>query len=530
MDFDEYMDSIQGDFSDIEEKRRSSTMPDLERAPGKADNWIEKAGGLPKYIERIAKHLHYEQGMSIGHAIAAAVNTVKRWAKGGGNVSASTVAKAQAALAEWEAKKAKGKKDIVGSQDGMTLDGIEYKNVSVKGLQVADGDTGIVEAIVSVTGIVDEVKDIIRPGAYAKTLAKRTPKGVYSHSWDQPVSKTLDIKELLPGDPNLPKSLADGRPWPREAGALWVKMQFNLETERGRNAFSDVKFYGDDQEWSIGYNVPPAGAKVNPKMGVREIDYLDLFEYSPVLFGAMPMAVTQSVKSAQTAYKAMQGNAASWANQQAEDQVGVYEVDEDGLREADLDEYTAVDAEDVGMKALFGPDDFDVVVKALNALNELLGTATGTKEHSQVPGDEVSDHKEPSTVTQAVDTWLDGDEEMKAPAEALDEALSASDDEALEVAANDFLDTVESRMDEADGSESNALTRVAKLVATLIEAAAAKSPPSEESTHEKSLLAPEAVWDDEDFDDDDADADDGDDDTEVVDLSDLERFRAALDS
>lgn len=83
----------------------SSVYPTLERVPGK-QNWVDKAGGLPSYIERIAKHLHYEKGMDISRAIATAVSTVKRWAAGGGNVSAATRALAAKAVAEWEAKKA----------------------------------------------------------------------------------------------------------------------------------------------------------------------------------------------------------------------------------------------------------------------------------------------------------------------------------------------------------------------------------------------------------------------------------------
>lgn len=82
---------------------------------GRRKNWVEKTGGLPKYIRRIADHL-IKRGMTEGHAIASAVNTVKRWARGGsaakgqrGNVNPDTVAKAVAALAEWEAKKAASK-------------------------------------------------------------------------------------------------------------------------------------------------------------------------------------------------------------------------------------------------------------------------------------------------------------------------------------------------------------------------------------------------------------------------------------
>lgn len=89
-------------------KVKSSAYPDLERKPGK-QNWVDHAGGLPSYIERIAKHLHYEKGMSIGRAIATAVNQVKKWASGGKNVNPDTRAKAAKAVAEWEAKKVKSK-------------------------------------------------------------------------------------------------------------------------------------------------------------------------------------------------------------------------------------------------------------------------------------------------------------------------------------------------------------------------------------------------------------------------------------
>lgn len=95
----------------------SRVYPGLERKPGGPDNWVEAAGGLPSYIERIAKHLHYERGFSISRAIATAVNTVKRWARGGHvtkygtmkRVSPKTIAQAVKALASWEAKKRAGK-------------------------------------------------------------------------------------------------------------------------------------------------------------------------------------------------------------------------------------------------------------------------------------------------------------------------------------------------------------------------------------------------------------------------------------
>lgn len=98
----------------------SRVYPDLERSPGKRDNWVEQVGGLPDYIERIAKHLHYEEKMTISRSIAVAVNTVKRWAKGGTvtksgttkRITPKTQALAAKALAEWNAKKARAKLDL----------------------------------------------------------------------------------------------------------------------------------------------------------------------------------------------------------------------------------------------------------------------------------------------------------------------------------------------------------------------------------------------------------------------------------
>jgi phage head maturation protease len=182
--------------------------------------------------------------------------------------------------------------------------GLEYKAALASpesGLIDADDATGVVEAIVSVTGVLDEDRDVIKPGSYAKTLAKRRPKGIFVHDWSKWVARTEEIAELMPGDPRLPKQTKNGRPWPSEAGGLYVKARFNLDTPEGKAAYSNVKFFSEtgECEWSIGYKVPP-GKSVRTKSGERHIEEVDLFEYSPVLFGANVMSGTLSVKSAAT--------------------------------------------------------------------------------------------------------------------------------------------------------------------------------------------------------------------------------------
>jgi hypothetical protein len=88
--------------------------------PGEGDdyakrkNWVAKAGGLPKFIKRIAKHIQRESGYDESRAIASAVNAAKKMCAtgdtnlpGAQQVNAGSRAEACAAVAEWEAKRAK---------------------------------------------------------------------------------------------------------------------------------------------------------------------------------------------------------------------------------------------------------------------------------------------------------------------------------------------------------------------------------------------------------------------------------------
>ena len=187
--------------------------------------------------------------------------------------------------------------------------GVEYKTVGVNDVRyLEDHGDGRITAYVSVTGVQDNVNDVIHPGAYTETLKKRLPKGVWSHDWTRPVSKTHSAVELPPGHPDLPKTLSNGMPWPKEAGAVKVDMEFNTSAPRGFQAYKDVQFFGNQQEWSIGYKVPSDGATFDKKTGVRHIHKLDWYEYSPVLFGAMPHARTKldpTVEEMQLAFKSL---------------------------------------------------------------------------------------------------------------------------------------------------------------------------------------------------------------------------------
>jgi HK97 family phage prohead protease len=164
---------------------------------------------------------------------------------------------------------------------------IERKSYSVADLKVADDQLGVIEAIVSVFSNVDHGNEKVMPGFFSKSIQKKLPKGVWAHDWKQPIAKTLEAKELLPGDPLLPDSL-------KLLGGAYIKGQFNLDTQRGKEAYSDIKF-GIVDEFSIGYQVLKDGK--DKETGARELIEGDWKEWSPVLVGMNDQTRLISIKS-----------------------------------------------------------------------------------------------------------------------------------------------------------------------------------------------------------------------------------------
>lgn len=217
-----------------------------------------------------------------------------------------------------------------------TPPGLQHKSaITAEPIVTTDDRTGEVTAVVSVTNVVDEVGDIILPGAYTATLTKRKPKGVWSHSWKDWVARTEDIREYAPGDPQL-KALLDeaGATLPANAGALVVRCKFNMNDPDSYKAYQKVKFFSETNEcqWSIGYSVPPAMGTRDSK-GIRRIKGLELFEYSPVLFGAASQSTSLSVKSVDPAEWPDEGKAAD--EEQVESAPAVSEDETIGLAPED---------------------------------------------------------------------------------------------------------------------------------------------------------------------------------------------------
>lgn len=139
---------------------------------------------------------------------------------------------------------------------------------------VKDATAGIAELVVSVYGNVDHDKDIVEFGSVAKQIAGEygpNPKGLLDHDWSMrsAVAKTL-------------------RMWESEDGTH-IEAQYNLAKQAGREAFDDLLFYGEDMEFSVGYEIkarrtPTDGEKARGAKQV--ITEWQINEWSHVMLGA----------------------------------------------------------------------------------------------------------------------------------------------------------------------------------------------------------------------------------------------------
>ena len=136
-----------------------------------------------------------------------------------------------------------------------------------------DKDLGIIEAYVSIFNNIDLDGDIIKQGAFKDSLKSKLPKGVWMHDWNLPIAKTLKAEE--------------------DERGLHIQAEFNLETQRGKEAYSDIKF-GIIDEFSIGFKVLDFEWDENDNRIIKKVK---LYEWSPVLAGANPDTQLLDVKA-----------------------------------------------------------------------------------------------------------------------------------------------------------------------------------------------------------------------------------------
>ena len=140
---------------------------------------------------------------------------------------------------------------------------------------------GIVSAAVNAIGVVDLQKDQIEPGAWNSVINKfhtreqGWPSVLVGHEWSAGVGTVVNAWE--------------------GSDQLYVDAKFNLETQAGRDAFSNARA-GVYKSWSVGF-LP--GDWQYDEHGVRHVKSIDAWpEVSLVLVGASPNTRTLSTKGA----------------------------------------------------------------------------------------------------------------------------------------------------------------------------------------------------------------------------------------
>lgn len=120
--------------------------------------------------------------------------------------------------------------------------------------------------------------DVLRNGAFRKSLRNRKPKNIkllYQHKTDMPIGVFDSMKE--------------------DEHGLYVKGRLALQTQAGREAYELMKM-GALDGLSIGFKTNPKNYSVDKRTRRRVIDEVDLMEVSLVTFPMNPKATVQMVK------------------------------------------------------------------------------------------------------------------------------------------------------------------------------------------------------------------------------------------
>src|SRR5262249_30239821 len=121
--------------------------------------------------------------------------------------------------------------------------------------------------------------DIVKPGAFAKSLATKGAQGVkmlWQHNVEEPIGRWLSLQE--------------------DAEGLKVRGQLLMELQKAREAHTLMKS-GVVDGLSIGFGSSSKKNQFDPKKQERTLYEIDLFEISPVVFPADVRARIREVKS-----------------------------------------------------------------------------------------------------------------------------------------------------------------------------------------------------------------------------------------
>lgn len=160
---------------------------------------------------------------------------------------------------------------------------MEYKQSEISDIKVLDETQGIVEAYTNSMGIVDSDGDVIEPSAFDNSIKDNMPiPALVGHNPSAVVGKVIEAQSIQQSD---------------GSSKLYNKIQFNMETQAGQDAFSNISG-GYVREWSVGFNIPENAIELDRDdyRRIRRIKDLDWVEVSSVLRGASPNTGTLSAK------------------------------------------------------------------------------------------------------------------------------------------------------------------------------------------------------------------------------------------
>jgi HK97 family phage prohead protease len=173
-------------------------------------------------------------------------------------------------------------------------------------IKSVDADAGVFEAYVSVWDNVDSYGDVMRKGAFSKTLEEWKAKGapipvLWSHRTDDPdmnIGHVIEAKE-------------DDR-------GLLVKAQIDLESPNGATVYRLMKG-GRVREFSFAYSVTDGSAQTKDGNSFYEIRGVNLYEVGPTPVGANPATELLDLKARvdEVAHQTKAGRVLSAANESA---------------------------------------------------------------------------------------------------------------------------------------------------------------------------------------------------------------------
>ena len=143
--------------------------------------------------------------------------------------------------------------------------------------------SGVFEGYASLFGVVDLGRDVVMPGAFRETIARRGASGVkmlWQHRAAEPIGAWLAIEE--------------------DARGLKVTGRLNLAVAKAREVLALMR-EGAVDGLSIGFRAERSQRDAN---GLRRLKKIDLWEISLVTFPMLPQARVTAIKRAPMALRA----------------------------------------------------------------------------------------------------------------------------------------------------------------------------------------------------------------------------------